>query len=564
MSEAMDSRPTERASVNAADSLRGESGRFEAERDSHRHCVQWLIIAAILAVVAGRIFALQPHVENRQSPFLSANDRSRWATIRALGDDGVYSIDHLTSQPRSIWNTIDKVVHRGGDGQIHEYSSKPTLFPTMLAYVYRAIRSVTGWSLDERPFSVARVMLLLINVIPLGLLLLAVDSVVRSRGHSTWTRSVVSLGLGLGTFLGTFSVTLNNHLPAAVSVGVGVLCVWQVVQAGDGRRASSWWWALGGLAGAFAAANELPALSFLCLLAVAFLWLDWKRTLLVFLPAAGLIACASFATNWQAHGSWRPAYAHRSDGEVLMTLPSELASNFASSRLPENVRRDLEQNQIAVSSLWTIEPGVVSSEGNAESQESRWVLTDLNTFERWALVQPTADSEIEVRAWDNWYEYPGSYWSQPRESRSSVDQGEESRAVYAWHMLLGHHGLFSLTPLFFFSLAGFAFAFRSNQTRHWRALAAAIALLSIVCFSFYLSRGLIDRNYGGQSSCLRWMLWFAPLWMLLASDAIERVSKFTWGRGLVGAALVASISSAAFSQANPWVHPWIYQWFVAQ
>lgn len=558
----MESSPSSDSSLVNSESNRSSDSdsSVSVETTASGWRVDWLLIAAVLAVLAGRIFALQPHAETRFSPFMSANDRSRWATIRALGDDGTYAIEHLTSQPRSIWNTIDKVVHKGQDGQLHEYSSKPTLFPTMLAYLYRAIRFVTGWSLDGEPFAVTRLMLLLVNVLPLGLLLACVNALARSRSVSLWTRGVLILGLGLGTFLGTFVVTLNNHLPAAISVAVGVMCIWQVAQVSAPRAASSWWWAIGGLAGAFAAANELPALSFFCLLGAAFLWLDWKRTLLVFLPAAGLIACGSFATTWQAHGSFRPAYAHRSDGEVVKTLDADLAANFARGELPETTRKELNDAGVAISSLWKLEatePGEVGS-------FKRWVLTDLNSFDRWAIVLPEENAELEVRAWDNWYEYPGSYWSQPREARSSVDQGEESHAAYALHMLVGHHGLLSLTPIFALALVGWSMAWRKDQTTNWKALAFCVALLTAVCFLFYLTRPLIDRNYGGQTSYLRWMLWFAPLWMLMALDAIEWLNRTRWGRVVVLALLSASIASAAYSQSNPWVHPWIYAWFVAE
>ena len=59
----------------------------------------WAIYALLIMVcggtLVGRICSLQPTLSNRNSPFFSANDRSRWATIRALGDDGIYEIDSL-------------------------------------------------------------------------------------------------------------------------------------------------------------------------------------------------------------------------------------------------------------------------------------------------------------------------------------------------------------------------------------------------------------------------------------------------------------------------------------
>ena len=44
-----------------------------------------------------------------QRPFLSANDRSRWMTIRSLVEHGTYEIDAIVGQP--TWDTIDMVQH---------------------------------------------------------------------------------------------------------------------------------------------------------------------------------------------------------------------------------------------------------------------------------------------------------------------------------------------------------------------------------------------------------------------------------------------------------------------
>ena len=66
--------------------------------------------------------------------FHSANDRSRWATVRAIGDHGTYEIDQVSRGGQAInWSTIDMVRHVGADGYMHSYSSKLTLYPTMVA-----------------------------------------------------------------------------------------------------------------------------------------------------------------------------------------------------------------------------------------------------------------------------------------------------------------------------------------------------------------------------------------------------------------------------------------------
>ena len=73
-----------------------------------------------------------------ERPFLSANDRSRWCTLRALVEDDMrvegapYAIDKVINEPG--WDTIDMVKHDG-----HLYSSKPPLVPTLLAAEYWVI-----------------------------------------------------------------------------------------------------------------------------------------------------------------------------------------------------------------------------------------------------------------------------------------------------------------------------------------------------------------------------------------------------------------------------------------
>ena len=57
-----------------------------------------------------------------------------------------------------------------------------------------------------------------------------------------------------------------------------------------------------------------------------------------------------------------------------------------------------------------------------------------------------------------WYDYTferggrqvDSYWKNPQ----GVDRGEPSRGIYAVHVLVGHHGIFSLTPVWLLSIAG--------------------------------------------------------------------------------------------------------------
>ncbi len=178
-------------------------------------------------------------------------------------------------------------------------------------------------------------------------------------------------------------------------------------------------------------------------------------------------------------------------------------------------------------------------------------------------TKPAYAHRAEGKDWEtgNWYNYTymrgsreiTSYWA-TREGKSKVDQGEDSPSVYALHVLIGHHGIFSLTPLWLLSLVGGPMWLARDGGR-WRALILWIGLISAVCLAFYLSRPLADRNYGGTASAFRWVFWFAPLWlvaMLPALDAIQR----NWLRVVCLVLLGLSAMSAAYPTWNPWIHPW--------
>ncbi|MCA9261131.1 MAG: hypothetical protein KDA61_18075, partial [Planctomycetales bacterium] len=418
--------------------------------------------------------------ERRERPFLSSNDRSRWLAIRALVELGQFEIDPLLDV--HLWNTIDMVKHTGRDGQPHLYSSKPPLLYVLLAGEYWLVHKATGLTLADSPYAIGRLILLTFHL-PLMLVMLWTVCLVADRyGTTDWGRLFVAAAGAFGTLFVAFVPVLNNHLPAATATAVALYAIVRIVDDRDFR--ARWFW-LAGLAAAFAAANELPALA---LLAGAAAWLfavEPKRTLQAFAPAAAIVVVAFFATNYWAHQSWRPPYMHRS----------------------------------------------------------------------------------KVDAADNWYDYEfelggrvrESYWRSPQ----GVDRGEPNRLTYAIHSLVGHHGIFSLTPIWALSVYGMGVWLRSER-RILQLLAASIAALTMVCLVFYLGlRPQVDRNYGGMTSGFRWMFWFAPLWLVTMVPAADRASQSRWGQSLACVLLAFSAMSAAYPTWNPWSHPWIYHWMTS-
>jgi hypothetical protein len=165
-----------------------------------------------------------------------------------------------------------------------------------------------------------------------------------------------------------------------------------------------------------------------------------------------------------------------------------------------------------------------------------------------------------------WYDYQfrrggrviDSYWS-PGIAKSAIDRGEPSRAAYAFHVLVGHHGIFSLTPVWLLSLAGLAMllARRDPAAAGERAVAAAILACTVACLAFYVMRPLEDRNYGGMATGFRWALWFAPLWLFAMLPAADALAATRLRRLAAALLLAVGVASASYPTWNPWTLPWL-------
>ncbi len=530
--------------------------------------LRWAVYALLIALAAGSMTGRVLRVTNgnhkNPSPFLSANDRSRWCTIRALVDHGTYAIDDIIFDAEGNriqnWHTIDLVKHRAADGKEHYYSSKPTLLPTLLAGEYWLIKNLTGATLETRLFYVARTMLLVTNVLPLVLGLCLLARIVEKYGTTDAGRIFVMACACGGTFLTTFSITLNNHTIAAVGVIAtlaAALPIWL-----EGRR--EWrYFALAGLGAAFTAANELPALAFFAAIALGLSLCSWQRTLIAFTPSALLIASAALGTNYLAHGTWKTPYAHRGDGPVVATFPIAMPQDFPDAKsqiLWRDAVSSLESQGIRFSPQTTV---------TATHASNRWVIFDPQNQMRYAVnprnyyvsqlpKPPLVFYHFELHAWDNWYEFDGSYWSSGE--LTSVDNGEPSQLVYAVNCLLGHHGVFSLTPIWLLSVWGTVLWLRSSN-RSLAGLAVVIAGLTLIVLLFYFTRPQIDRNYSGFSTCLRWLLWLVPLWLVVLIPAADSLTVSRLGFGIAIALLVVSALSASYGSMNPWTHPWIFDYW---
>ena len=144
-----------------------------------------------------------------------------------------------------------------------------------------------------------------------------------------------------------------------------------------------------------------------------------------------------------------------------------------------------------------------------------------------------------------------SYWKNPQ----GFDKGEECRGTYIFHATVGHHGLFSLTPVWALSLIGlFIWLF---DRRYW-CMSLLFLLTSVVVFAFYMALPLEQRNYGGNTSALRWVFWLTPLWSVALVAAADQFGKSIFLRAIALICLIVSAMSVAYPVWNPWTTPWAY------
>ena len=164
------------------------------------------------------------------------------------------------------------------------------------------------------------------------------------------------------------------------------------------------------------------------------------------------------------------------------------------------------------------------------------------------------------------YTYEGSYWNTPLEmdyfnvpdkkvvDGKTVEVWKEPYEVYLLHMTFGHHGVFSLTPIFLFALFG---AVREIVRRGRLASVAWLTLLLTAAMLAFYTWNPKARNYGGTAQGLRWLFWLIPFWLAVLPAGIVGGGTRRWVRALTLFALMVSMLSVGYAVRNPWSSPWL-------
>ncbi len=496
-----------------------------------RRSVYAIFMIVIAAAVAGRILSVTrvyepqlgtwPSSRPEPMPTHGDNDRSRWDTIRALVDQGTYAIgerDPSRATPQNPhgdvgiisedgWKTIDKVLQPETK---QFYSSKPPFLATLLAGEYWLLRTVFGWSIVDQRWDVIRIILFTINWLPLVLYLFFLSRLVEDIGTTDWGRIFVFAAGCFGTFLIPFATTLNNHTVAACSALFALYPAFRIWSRIEDRRSTESPLVVPALAGNEDRLKaELQATS------------DPRTSN----PSPWLYIASGFFAGFTAC-SELPAASFAAALLVLMVWQAPkkaLALFLPAAALP--VIFFLVTNYLAIGSPVPVY------------------------------------SEVE----GPWYQYEGSHWRvEPGQVKQGIDFQHEDKVVYAFHWLFGHHGLFSLTPVFLLGIAGIGFSlfsncrdFPSGPRQALKILSGLTLWLMLIVVGFYVVK---SNNYGGWTSGPRWLMWLTPFFLLTMIPAADWLSPRRWGRGLAYVFLAISVLSVSYPAWNPWRHPWLYNW----
>ena len=530
-------------------------------RSEARQFVALIVVTVATAVATGHTL--------RQPAFMTANDISRWCTVWSLLERGSYIIDECPWQ----LETQDKVERAvkgpsSADGvqatPKHFYSSKPALLSTIIAGILYPARRISGVPLDR---------------------------VVFQERAERWTQKPDPGNPG--KFVGVLEKPKDAvKWPAYIFYFKPVLILVNVVPFGiflilfarvlDRYAGNDWAWIY-------------------CLFAAAFgtYLLPYTQTLNNHTIGAfsAFFALYQFLRIWDEGklAGWRFAMVGFFAGFTASTELPALA-------FPSLIGLLLLVRFTKQTFLYFL-PGVIiplAAFAGAQYVE----------FGAFYLPYESFGSQE--------YQYAGSIWQTPLEL-DAFNLHPESYGVYLFHMTLGHHGVFSLTPIFLFAAWG-TLRLLSGGSRFlklwaWLTLLVAVALggyylydplpwktggpmhsyvwiflavpgllallaglatvtllkrggepmaavawmtvvLSSVLLAFYTWNPKA-RNYGGSAQGLRWLFWLIPFWLMMIPKGVEGGQTRVLVRRVALLALAASVLSVGYAIRNPWSHPWI-------
>ena len=540
-------------------------------RSDPRRFVALVVIVSTVSLALGVLL--------RQPTMMGANDISRWCTVWSLLERGTYIIDECPWQIE----TQDKVYRAratgiaGAEPAKHYYSSKPALLSTLIAGVLYPARRLTGVPLDR---------------------------VVIQEREERWVQKPDESDPGKVKGVlerpkdpAKWPVYIFYFKTALVLLNIVPFAIFLVLYARvlDRYASNDWAWFFSLLAAA-----------------VGTYLLPFTQTLNNHTVAAFSVffALYQFLRIWDEGklSGWRFA-------GVGLFAAFTAVNEIPALAFPALVAGLLLFRYSRMTLFWLVPGLMVPFAASVAAQyaalgEVKLVYTEFGT-ESYLWEGSLWKTPLELDALN----LP---WFDPKEAaRRGI--GGESYGLYLFHMTLGHHGFWSLTPIFFFSVVGLARLVRGTgrflTVMTWLCLgvSAAVAglfvydpsawasggglgpyawgllvvpvllgllaflswllilreggppmaaeawmtaVLTVVLLAFYTWNPKA-RNYGGSTQGLRWLFWLIPFWLLLLPRGVEDGQTRRWVRNLSLLALAISALSVGYCMRNPWTHPWI-------
>jgi hypothetical protein len=461
-------------------------------RPQARQFVALIVIAAATAQSLGMAL--------RMPTQLTANDISRYCTVWSLLERGTYAIDECPWQK----DTQDKVkkpdpFSKENPPPEHYYSSKPPLFATLMAGVIYPFRKLTGKPLD---FTTAQVRVER-----------NVEKEIKDQpGKFEFVKETPAPAIWPGYIL---SIT-----PVIVLFNVVPFLAFLILYARflDRHAPNDW--------------------AYFVALVVG----GWGNYLVVFNASLNnhtVAAYSAFFALYALDRIWDGGSAKKSDFLAAGFWGAFCACNEIPAGLFGGLLFVLLMVKAPKSTLLYFVPA-------ATVPLAAFFATQYLAF---GQLKPVYE-EFGTKS----YNYEGSYWNTPLEF-DYFNLHPESMPLYLFHMTFGHHGVFSLSPIFLFSLYG-ALKDGFGKGRPLKAISWLTLVLTIAMLAFYTWNPKA-RNYGGSTSGLRWLFWMIPFWLVTLPTGLAAGQDRKGPRWVMLIALAFSVLSVGYALRSPWTHPWI-------
>ncbi|QDT13383.1 hypothetical protein [Planctomycetes bacterium K23_9] len=446
-------------------------------------------------------------VPSNEASFLNANERGLWSTVSVMAD----GVDATKSD---AWQEV------AAEPACVESQDSPSPFASMVAASYQVVKKAFRFSLDDQSVVTTRIVLALVNLPLLAVFFAATIFTIDRVGCTKWSRFTAAAATCFATMLLPLSASLNYQLPAAAATAA---TLWLYMHVSDrlehSYQPSHRIWVAAGFTATMAAAFQFSAALMLVPWLLLFGRLDHEE-IRRFLTGSA-IAGAFFVCSWI----------------VYFTLVDQ--SPVHQAAVHETAVHETAVHETAVHEV-TVHRAAVGQAGLGQTS-AHPMATDQGqslSMQEIANVSRAADAEVPATAADL------------RESLSVVES--------IFHAIGGHHGLFSLTPLWLLLPIALVAGIRFEPSE-FQVLAFAVAVVSLTCLLFCIaalvfgSESRLPQIYPSQ------LIWMTPLWLLMITPLIEQFEGSRHRRVLVIALLGISVVSALAAFPSASASSWLYR-----